>query len=103
MWSVDPVAGARFVARTDTGQEVLFQPTVDTDPLLAELLNAFGHQWFSTKDAARVTLLRTPFLHDRHLKRPTLARAVKAGLIEVQRPKGKRAGTFTDEGRMRFL
>ena len=103
MWSVDPIAGARYVARTDTGQEVLFQPVVDTDPLLAELLNAFGHQWFTVKDASQVTLLRTPFLHDRHLKGPTLARAEKAGLIEVERAKGKRVGSFADDVRMRFV
>jgi three-Cys-motif partner protein len=102
MWSVDAVAGARYMARTDTGQSVLFQPTVDTDPLLAELLNAFGHQWFSVSDAARVTLLRTPFLHDKHLKRLTLSPAEKAGLIEVQRAPGKRAGSFTDDVRLRF-
>jgi hypothetical protein len=101
MWSVDPIAGARYVARTDTGQEVLFQSTVDTDPLLAELLNAFGHQWFTVSDAARVTLFRTPFLHDKHLKRPTLVPAEKAGMIEVERAPGKRAGTFTDDVRLR--
>jgi len=37
---------------------VLFQPTVDTDPLLAELLNAFGHQWFSTNRVRKKGRLR---------------------------------------------
>src|SRR5438067_1468658 len=34
MWSVDPVAGTRYVAKTESGQEVLFQSSVDTRPLV---------------------------------------------------------------------
>jgi three-Cys-motif partner protein len=103
MWSVDPIAGTRYVAQTDPGQEVLFQPSVETGPLLDALRTAFGPEWFTVKEASRVTLLRTPFLQSSHLKRLTLVPAENAGLIEVQRPAGKRAGTFTDDVRMRFV
>jgi three-Cys-motif partner protein len=103
MWSVDPIAGARYVTRTNLGQEVLFQPQVDTGPLLAQLADAFDHRWFTIEEASKFTLLQTPFLHDRHLKGPTLAPAEKAGLIEAQRPSGSRAGTFADGVRIRFV
>jgi hypothetical protein len=102
MWRVDPLEGTRYVAHTDTGQEVLFKQAVDTGPLLAELQNAFGSKWFTTADASRVTL-RTPFLEDRHLKRLTLVPAEKKGLIEVRRPPARRAGSFTDDVKIRFL
>ena len=103
MWSVDPVAGTRYVARTEIGQEVLFQSSVDTEPLINALRAAFGSEWFTVKEASRVTLLRTPFLHGSHLKRLTLVPIERSGLIEVERPAGKRAGTFTDDVRLRFL
>ena len=101
MWSVDPVAGTRYVAKTES--EVLFQSSVDTRPLVNALRAAFGSEWFAVKEAARVTLLRTPFLHSSHLKRLTLVPAETAGLTEVERPAGKRAGTFTDDVRSRFV
>jgi three-Cys-motif partner protein len=102
MWSVDPLEGTRYVARTQTGQEVLFEPTVDTAPLLSELEHAFGERWFTVQQASEVALVRTPFLPDKHLKRLTLVPAETAGRIEVKRPAGRRAGTFTDDVRMRF-
>jgi hypothetical protein len=37
-----------------------------------------------------------------HLKRLTLVPAERAGVLEVDRPPGRRAGTFTDDVRMRF-
>jgi hypothetical protein len=102
MWSVDPQAGGRYTARTDSGQDVLFQLAVDTSPLLAELRDAFADQWFSVAQAEEVTLLRTPYLPKRHLMRLTLVPAEKAGVIEVERAQGSRAGTFTAEALMRF-
>ncbi len=84
MWSVDPEAGTQYVARTHAGQEVLFQPTVDTTPLLAELRSAFAGQWFSVAQATEVTLLHTPFLHDSHLKKRTLRPAERAGELVVE-------------------
>jgi three-Cys-motif partner protein len=102
MWRVDPLEGTRYVAHTDTGQEVLFKQAVDTGPLLAELQNEFGSKWFTPADASRVAL-RTPFLEDRHLKRLTLVPAEKKGLIEVRRPPARRAGSFTDDVKIRFV
>jgi three-Cys-motif partner protein len=50
MWSVDPVAGTRYVAKTESGQEVLFQSSVDTRPLVNALRAAFGSEWFTVKE-----------------------------------------------------
>jgi hypothetical protein len=102
MWKVDPLEGTRYVAHTDTGQEVLFKPAVDTGPLLAQLRRAFGNSWFSPADARRVTE-STLFLEDSHLKTLTLLPAEEAKLIEVKRPPGRRPRTFTDDVKIRFL
>jgi three-Cys-motif partner protein len=102
MWSVDPLEGTRYVAHTQTGQEVLFQPTVNTGALLSELQSAFRKNWFTVPQASEVALVRTPFLPDRHLKRLTLVPAEAAGLIEVKRPAGRRNGAFTDDVQIRF-
>ena len=102
MWAVDPVEGTGYVAQTDTGQQVLFQPEVDTSPLLEELRQVFDRRWFSVDDAYKVTLLRTPFLQS-HLKTKTLRPAEKAGVIEVDRSDGSRAGAYGNGVRIRFV
>lgn len=101
MWKVDPVAGTSYVARTQTGQQVLFQPTVDTAPLLAELRDTFDGNWFTVAEAVQ-SLVRSPFLASRHLRRQTLVPAERAGIIEVRRPQNCRAGAFTDDVAIRF-
>jgi three-Cys-motif partner protein len=105
MWSVDTEAGTRYIARTDAGQEVLFvpMPEIDTAPLLAQLRETFGTDWFTIEQAADVTLFQTPFNPSSHLKRMTLKPAEDDGTIEVDRPAGKRRGTFPDGVRMRFV
>lgn len=103
MWTVDPVEGTRYTARTVSGQEVLFQPDVDTSALLAELREVFGTEWFTVDQAADVALFRTPFLPDAHLKRLTLMPAERSRTLEVDRPPGRRAGSFTGDVRMRFV
>jgi three-Cys-motif partner protein len=104
MWSVDPEEGTRYVAKTDAGQEVLFVPTaeVNTSPLLNQLRETFGRNWFTIELAADVTLFQTPFNPSSHLKRMTLKVAENAGTLEVDRPAGRRRGTFPDGVRMRF-
>lgn len=102
MWAADPVEGTRYSARNEMGQEVLFKPIVDTRPLLAEFRNVFGTRWFTVSEAVDVTL-RSLFLSGRHLKRMTLLPAEKDGALEVERPAGRRAGTFTDDVKMRFV
>jgi three-Cys-motif partner protein len=101
MWSVDPLQGTSYIARTESGQQVLFQPLVDTGPLLDQLRSTFQSRWFSVPQARKVTLA-TPYVAEKHLKRLTLVPAEKAGEIIVQRPDGCRAGSFTDGVRMRF-
>jgi three-Cys-motif partner protein len=105
MWSVDPTEGMRFVAaRKKDGQEVLFTPdanAVDTGPLLEHLRERFGTDWFTIEQAEHETLVNTPYLHDGHLKRKTLAPARKAEEIEVVNPPG-RSG-FVAGTRIRFF
>ena len=104
MWTVDPEEGTRYTARTDEGQEVLFTAgPVDTRPLLAQLRAKFGTDWFTVDQAADVTLFETPFHPSKHLKRLTLKPAEDGGAIEVERPEGRRRGSFGDDVRMRFV
>lgn len=103
MWSVDPLEGIRYVARTDEGQEVLFSSdpnAVDTRPLLAQLRQKFGTGWFTIEEARQATLLETPY-RSAHLKRKTLAPAEQADKIEVDRSGGQRQ--FAAGVRIRFL
>jgi hypothetical protein len=103
MWSVDPREGRKYVARTNSGQEVLFssEEDLDTDPLIAELRIEFAGDWFTIEQAERVTLL-SPFKRT-HLKKKTLKRAeLDLGVLEVERSSGQSQGTFSPGTRMRF-
>ena len=102
MWRVDPLEGTRYVARTETGQAVLFEEEVNTQPLLAELRSNLGGRWFTVDEAANVTLFKTPFVPSKHLKTKSLVPAEKNGVIEVERPEGCRAGSFTEAVKIRF-
>lgn len=98
-WNVDPVAGTAYVARTQTGQEVLFAPTVNTAPLLTDLRARFGTNWFTIEEAERFTRIETSFRVG-HLRQKTLLPAEKAGKLEIQRVAGKRS---LDGARLRFV
>jgi three-Cys-motif partner protein len=101
MWSVDRVEGVRYIAaRTKENQEVLFSPDVNTNPLLAQLRDKFGRDWFTIEQAQETTLFETPF-RKAHLKRLTLMPAEKAGKVEVDRTGGQRQ--FAAGVRVRFL
>jgi three-Cys-motif partner protein len=100
MWKVDPVSGTSYRATTESGQEVLFAPSalLDTAPLLAELRSKFGGEWFTIEQAEECTVLDTPFRLGQ-LRRDTLARAEREGVLQVQRP-----GSSGFKGaRMRFV
>ncbi len=98
MWKVDPVAGTSYAATTETGQEVLFSPSVDTGALLSALRTRFGANLFTTAEAERYTRIETPFRVE-HLRRKTLLPAEKAGHLEIQRAPGTRG---LDGARLRF-
>ncbi len=103
MWSVDPVEGRRYLAKTMSGQEVLFTPDedLDTRPLLNELRVEFGRHWFTIEQAQRVTLL-SPYKAS-HLKKRTLKWAEQTlGELEVDRSGGQPKGSFRARTRMRF-
>ncbi len=103
MWAVDPVEGRKYIGRTESGQEVLFEPEedLDTRPLLNQLRIDFGTDWFTIEQAEAVTL-RSPYKAS-HLKKRTLKWAEQdLDELEVSRSGGQRKGTFTKGTRMRF-
>jgi len=102
MWSLDPVAGQSFSDSTNSDQLVLFQPEVDTGPLLQALRMRFGTAPFTIDDAAQFTLLDTPYVPSSHLRRKTLVPAENEGRIEVLGGR-TRAGTYPPGTRIRFL
>ena len=57
---------------------------------------------FSIEQAEEFTLLATPYLPSRHLKRKTLGVAEKDGSLTVTRPPGARAGSFLPGTVLRF-
>jgi three-Cys-motif partner protein len=102
MWKVDPVAGAMFRDSTLADHPVLFDETPDYTELKRLLKEHFDGNWFTIEEAERFTLLDTAFRDNAHLKTPTLKPLEERGELEVMRPPGKRAGSFTPSTKMRF-
>ena len=103
MWRVDPAAGSRFRDSTSVDHPVLFQPLPDFAELERLLRERFGANRFSITQAEDFTLRETAFRHNGHLKKPVLRAAEKRGDLEVERPEGKKAGSFVAGTRMRFV
>ncbi|HZR92278.1 MAG TPA: three-Cys-motif partner protein TcmP [Gaiellaceae bacterium] len=101
MWKVDPTSGERFRDSTLADHPVLFEREPDLTRLQEMLREKFGGSWFTIQQAEEFTLLETGFRDNGHLK-PTLRAAEANDALEVQRPTGKRARTFTTGTRMRF-
>jgi hypothetical protein len=80
---------------------ILFEPTVDTEPLLRALRAHFGTRTFSIEEAEQFTVLETAFAAS-HVRRRTLAQAEKDGLLEAVTPR-KQARTYPKGTRLRFL
>jgi hypothetical protein len=80
----------------------LFEQKPDLTRLRDMLREKFGGTWFTIEQAEEFTLLETAFRDNGHLK-PTLKAAEANGVLEVDRPAGKRLGSFTPGTRMRFL
>jgi three-Cys-motif partner protein len=102
MWKVDPVAGAMFRDSTLADHPVLFEEKPDYVELERLLRARFDGNWFTIDEAERFTLLETAFRDKGDLKTPTLKPAEERGDLEVERPPGKRAGSFTPGTKMRF-
>jgi hypothetical protein len=86
MWATDPVTGGRYTDSTESDQLILFEPTVDTGPLLRALRAHFGTRTFSIEEAEEFTVLETAFAAS-HVRRRTLAPAEKDGLLEAVTPR----------------
>lgn len=102
MWQVDPETGQAFRDSTLADHPVLFEQEADLGRLQDMLHERFGARWFTIEQAEQFTLLETAFRDNGHLK-PRHKTAEAAGAIEVRRPAGKRAGSFTPGTRMRFI
>ena len=104
MWTLHPEVGHLRHCRHRRGPRGPFTAgPVDTRPLLAQLRAKFGTDGLPSIEAADVTLFETPFHPSKHLKRLTLKPAEDGGAIEVERPEGRRRGSFGDDVRMRFV
>jgi len=103
MWAVDPAGGLRYRDSTSRNQTVLFEPEPDFTVLREALRAQFAATPFSIEQAEEFTLLSTPFLPKRHLKRKTLAVAEAAGQLDVTRPAGAKAGSYVPGTVLRFV
>jgi three-Cys-motif partner protein len=102
MWSIDRVTGQQYSDSTALGQEPLFEPEPDLDPLRQALRNHFGTRPFAIEDALDFTLVETPYL-PQHMKIPILKPLEKADELEVVAAKqGRKKGTYPDGTRLRF-
>jgi len=101
MWKVDPASGAAFRDSTLTDHPVLFEQEPNLARLREMLREKFQTARFTISQAEEFTLLETPFRDNGHLK-PVLRAAEADGVLDVQRPVGKRAGSFTPGTTMRF-
>ena len=102
MWRVDPQSGSQFRDATMVDHPVLFEEKPDYGRLLVLLRERFSIRWFTIEEAEKFTRRQTPFRDNGHLKTPTLKPAELRGEIDVERPTGKPAGSFTPGTRMRF-
>ena len=102
MWAVDQIEGRRFRDSTDLDQMVIFGPDVDTRPLLAGLREHFDGDEFSIEDATSYTVRESAFKRG-HLKTLTLKPAEESGELEVTRSERRRALSYPDGTRMRFI
>jgi hypothetical protein len=102
MWRVDPSGGQGFRDTTLADHPVLFTEQPDFAELDRMLRARFGSSWFTIEEAEWFTLIETPFRDNAHLKTPVLRPAERQKELEVRRPPGKRAGSFTPGTRMRF-
>jgi len=101
MWTMDPVAGVRFVDST-SAQGTLFEPEPDTRALAQAFRERFGTAPFSIEDAERFT--RTTAYLKSHVRRRTLQPLEDAGrLAIVSTTAGRRRGTYPAGTTMRFL
>jgi three-Cys-motif partner protein len=88
MWRVDPGGGCTFSDRL-ADEDVLFVLDPDLRPLRQELLRHYaGQRGISASDIEWHTLLHTPY-REAHV-RPVLRQLEAAGVIQVDRPAGKR-------------
>jgi three-Cys-motif partner protein len=108
MWKADPLAGQKFLDRTDVSQQVLFGEEPDLYRLRRLLVERFaGEKWTPIEQVSQFVLFDTPYSERIHLKRRTLQpmESRKPPAIEVRGPSGKlrRRGTYPPGTLIRFI
>ncbi len=102
IWNVAPLGDFRFRGGR-LGQLTLGSAIVDFSLLEEALLEQFGgNDWQKIEDIEDFVKSDASDFHSGHLKRKTLTPMEKSGKIEVERPPGKRAGSFTPGTRILF-
>ena len=103
IWDVAPFGDFKFRG-SQIGQLTFGEGLVDLEPLKQDLRRRFATRgWQKIEDVEDFVRSDATDFHSGHLKRRTLAPMEKSGELEVQRPPGKRRGTFVSGTRVRFL
>lgn len=92
MWKMAPTGGFCFQDRF-AGMDVIFGDKVDTAPLRADLRAHFAGRAVTIEGITDYVIASTPYASN-HVKRETLAKMQKQGLISS--PNQKRANTYPD-------
>jgi three-Cys-motif partner protein len=90
MWDIDLDEGFLFSDMTDPTQTVLFAPSPDYDRLKKTLLSKFKGKKAHISEIEDFVLTDTPFMPDRHLKKPVLVPLEDEGRIKIYPLSGTR-------------
>ena len=99
MWDINLNDGNSFSDRTNPNQTVLFKPEPDYEPLKNALFERFKGQKITIEELEAFVLTETPFMPDRHLKRPVLIPLEDDGKISVypiSKSKIRRKHTYSE-------
>ncbi len=99
-WKADPQTGRLFSDANDSDQLFLDLPIAPLRDLLQHQFR--GRGWVSIEDVTEF-VRHTYYSEEKHLNRATLGPMEKERLLEVDRVRGSRKGSFKGSRRLRFL
>ncbi len=101
MWKADPNEGRIFSDASDPNQLIL---VTGITPLRDLLRSWFAGKGWVSMDEIVEYVRHTPYSEEMHLKKRTLVPMEREGprVLEVERPEGRRRGTFAEGTRVRF-
>jgi len=100
MWKADPHLG-RVFSDADDPDQLFFDLPID--PLREVLQREYRGKGWVTKEAVIEFVRHTHYSEDKHLFRETLGPMEKEGVLEVDRVRGGRKGSFKEARMMRFI